>query len=50
MTYTPRQLQAFLFLAEKRRQRELSDELHLGALASRGDEKTIRAQLKEWDN
>jgi hypothetical protein len=50
MDYTPRQLQAFLFLAAKRRQTELSEELQLHALASRGDEKTIRAQLREMEN
>ena len=50
MQYTPRQLQAFLFLAAKRRQAELRDELHMSALAARGDEKTIRTQLREWED
>jgi hypothetical protein len=50
MNYTPRQLQAFLFLAGKRRQRELSEQLHANTLAARGDEKAVRAQLREWEN
>jgi hypothetical protein len=50
MQYTPRQLQAFLFLASKRRQRELREELHMTTLAARGDEKAVRQQLREWEN
>jgi hypothetical protein len=49
MEMTPRELQAFLFIAQRRRQRELSEELHLNTLAARADEKAIRAQLKEWE-
>jgi len=49
MDYTPRQLQAFTFIAQRRRQREMSDALHLNALAARADEKTIREQLREWE-
>jgi hypothetical protein len=49
MQMTPRQLQAFLFLAGKRRQAELREELHMTTLAARGDEKTIRTQLREWE-
>jgi hypothetical protein len=50
MDYTPRQLQAFLFLASKRRQRELREQLHLSTLAARGDEKAVRDQLRDWEN
>jgi hypothetical protein len=50
MDYTPRQCQAFEFLASKRRQRELSEQLHANTLAARGDEKQIRSQLREWEN
>jgi hypothetical protein len=49
MDYTPRQLQAFVFLAGKRRQRELGELLHVNTLGSRGDEKTIRATLRSWE-
>lgn len=49
MEYTPRQLDAFLFLAGRRRLRDMREQLHLGTLASRGDEKAIRTQLREWD-
>jgi hypothetical protein len=50
MNYTPRQLQAFLFLAAKRRQRELREQLHLNTLAARGEEKAVRNQLREWES
>jgi hypothetical protein len=49
MSYTPRQLQAYLFLAGKRRQRELAEQLHLNTLAARGDERAVRAQLRAFD-
>jgi hypothetical protein len=50
MEMTPRQLQAFLFLAGQRRQGELREQLHVSALAARGDEKTIRGQLRDWES
>jgi hypothetical protein len=50
MEMTPRQLQAFLFLADKRRQRELREELHMNMLAARGDAKAVREQLRAWEN
>jgi hypothetical protein len=50
MEYTPRQLQAFLFLASRRRQQELREELHISTLAARGDEKAVRSQLREWED
>jgi hypothetical protein len=49
MEYTPRQLQAFLFLAQRRRQGELSDQLHLNTLAARGDETAVRKQMRELE-
>jgi hypothetical protein len=49
MSYTPRQLQAFLFLAQQRRQHDLRDLLQLNALAARGDANTLRRQLKDWE-
>jgi hypothetical protein len=48
MEMTPRQLQAFLFLAGKRRQRELSEQLQVTLLGARGEEKAIRERLREW--
>jgi hypothetical protein len=48
MEYTPRQLAAFLFIAERRRRDELREQLHISTLAARGDEKAIHGQLKEW--
>lgn len=50
MEMTPRQLQAFLILAGKRRQGELRDQLQVNTLAARGDEKAIRGQLRDWDD
>jgi hypothetical protein len=50
MGYTPKQLQAFCFLAGKRRQRELSELLHTHLLAARGEERAVRNQLKEWND
>jgi hypothetical protein len=46
MKYTPRQLQAFLFIASKRRQRELAEMLQISTLAARGEEKAVREQLR----
>ena len=50
MEMTPPQLDAFLFLAGKRRQQELREELHMHTLAARGDEKAVRSQLREWED
>jgi hypothetical protein len=49
MGYTPRQLQAFLFISAKRRQAELRERLHVNTLAARGDAKAVREQLRQWD-
>jgi len=49
MDYTPIQLQAFVFIAQKRRARELGEQLQANLLAARGDEKAIRTQLREWE-
>jgi len=49
MGYTPRQVQAFCFIAGRRRLREMGEALHLNTLAARGEEKSIREQLREWD-
>lgn len=50
MDYTPIQLQAFLFIAQKRRTRELAEQLHVNLLAARGDEKAIRKKQKELED
>jgi hypothetical protein len=50
MDYTPRELQAYVFLASKRRQRELRELLHMTTLGARGEEKAVRTQLREWEN
>jgi hypothetical protein len=50
MEYTPRQLQAFLFLASKRRQCELREQLHINTLAARGEEKAVREALRDLES
>jgi hypothetical protein len=49
MSYTPKQLQAYLIIAMQRRKNELRERLHVNTLAARGDEKAIRSQLRQWD-
>jgi hypothetical protein len=48
MGYTPKQVAAFVFIAQKRRQRELLVQLEVNTLAARGDEKALRAKFREW--
>jgi hypothetical protein len=50
MDMTPRQLGAYLFLAAKRRQQDLRDQLILNTLAARGEEKAVREHLRELEN
>ena len=50
MDYTPKQLRAFAFIAERRRAAELRERLHVARLAASGNDKAINAQLKEWDD
>jgi len=50
MDYTPIQLQAFQFIAHKRRARELAEQLHTNLLAARGDENAIRKKFKEFED
>jgi hypothetical protein len=50
MDYTPRQLAAFLVIAEHRRRREMREQLQIGVLAAQGNEKAIRATLKRFDD
>jgi hypothetical protein len=47
MEYTPRQIQAFGFIAERRRKGDLAWTLVVSRVAAHGDEKDNRAQLKE---
>jgi hypothetical protein len=48
MDYTPRQATAFVAMAEHRRRQDLRLDLVVGTLASRGEDRAVRAQLKEW--
>jgi hypothetical protein len=50
MDYTPRQVLAFLVICQQRRKAELREQLAVGLLASRGDEKAVRQQFKAWDD
>jgi hypothetical protein len=47
MEYSPRQLTAFLFMASKRRQRELREQFHVAALAARGEPEAVRALMRQ---
>jgi hypothetical protein len=49
MDYTPQQIAAFVFIAGKRRQRELAAQLHINTLAARGDEKALRELRQELE-
>lgn len=50
MDYTPRQVLAFLTICQQRRKDELREQLAVGLLAARGDEKAVRGQMKAWDD
>jgi hypothetical protein len=47
MDYTPRQLQAFLIIVSHRKQHELAEQLHIGALAAQGDSKAIKDVMRK---
>jgi len=47
MDYTPRQIEALLFIARRRRNAELAELLALQALAASGDRDKIRAQVEK---
>jgi hypothetical protein len=46
---TPRQITAYLFLAERRKERELHSQLAVASLAASGDGKAIKNQLEKWE-
>jgi hypothetical protein len=50
MDYTPRQLQAFLFLADRRRRRELREELDMNRHATHANEQAMRAYQRNLEN
>jgi hypothetical protein len=50
MAYTPRQMQAFIIIAEQRRRQDLRLELFVNTLGARGEERAVREQLKDWDS
>ena len=47
MNYTPRQIGAFLAIAQHRRRRELAEQLHIATLGAQGEQKAIKETLKE---
>jgi len=47
MSYTPKQIGAFLAIAAQRRRRELAERLHIAALGAQGDGKAVKETLKE---
>jgi hypothetical protein len=46
--YTPRQIQAYLFIAGRRRKAEAAEQLSIGSMAARGDPKAVKKQLQKW--
>jgi hypothetical protein len=49
MQMTPRQLTVWLWVGQERHKSHLADTLALGALASQGDSKSIKEQLKKLE-
>lgn len=47
--YTPRTIDAYLRLGNKRRKRELSEDLSIGAMASRGEPKKLKDLQKQLE-
>jgi hypothetical protein len=47
MDYTPKQIGAFLTIAQHRRRRELAEQLHVATLGAQGEAKAIRETLKD---
>jgi hypothetical protein len=47
MSYTPKQIGAFLTIASHRRRRELAEQLHVATLGAQGETKAIKEVLKE---
>lgn len=46
---TPRQMSAYLFLADRRHERDLTADLSVSTLAASGDTKAINKQMDTWD-
>jgi hypothetical protein len=49
LDYSPKQLDAFLIIARDRKRRELREQLLLDRVAAQGDDKAIKAALKDLD-
>ena len=47
--YTPRRIAAFLFIAEKRRNRERIEAINIGLMAARGEPKAVDKMVKELE-
>jgi hypothetical protein len=45
--YTPKQLIAFMFLANKRRQRDRAEDLTIHAMAARGEPRAVKKMTKD---
>lgn len=46
MDYTPRQVESWLFIARRRRDRDVADDLQMHALAAQGSAKQINDKAK----
>ena len=47
---TPREVHAWVELANERRRRELAENLTVAALGARGSENDIKERLREWSD
>lgn len=47
-SYTPKQIDAYLFLAERRKKKEAAMALSIAASGARGDPRTVSKRVKEW--
>jgi hypothetical protein len=47
--YTPRQIEAYIFIATLRHKRELAESLGMMTMAARGDPDDIQKQIRELE-
>lgn len=47
---TPRNIAAYVFLMERRREREMAHALGIAHLAQNGDGKAVEEQMKKWQD
>lgn len=48
MDYSPRQIEVYVWLMERRHKKRDARDLQIATLGSRGDKKTVDKTMKEW--